>query len=90
MSVTVDSETALVRVPSRLKSLFEGDELPRWALEAILVEANRQHRCSSGFLRHLLGLEIGEADALLASKGIFLDYTIEEIQQDAQVIASRR
>ena len=89
MSATT-SQLATIKVPARLAALFEGDELPRWALESILVEANRQHKVSSGFLREVLGLEIGEADALLAAHGIFYEITSEELNRQVDAVPTPR
>lgn len=90
MSVAVDSETALVRVPVRLAALFKGDELPQWALEAILIEAVREVKCSRGFMRDLLDMDFTTAEALLAERGVYYDYTPEELEEMVKVAMRAR
>ena len=80
------AELATIKVPSRLAVLFKSDELPRWALEAILVETNRLHKASTGFLREVLDIGIDECDVLLASRGVFDEITPEELERQVEAV----
>lgn len=56
----------------------------------MLVEAVREGHASRGFIRDALGLSVGQADDLLASRGVLYDFTQEELEREAGVIAARR
>ena len=60
----------------------EGD-LQRAALEAIAVEAYREHKLSTFQLRRVLGLETRlEVDDFLKRHGVELEYTEADLQRD--------
>ena len=80
MSVTT-SELATIKLPAHVAALFEGEEVPNWALEAILVEAVRGGRCSRGFMRDVLDMELNAAEGLLKSRNVYYDYTNEELEE---------
>jgi len=80
---------ANVFVPDTVAALFAGErtgeEMPRWAMEAVLVEAVREGRISRGFFRDVLELGFTESEELLASKGVVYDMTADELEQDLEV-----
>lgn len=80
-----------VSVPSELGTLLSSDTaspptLPKWALEAILVEAVREGKISRGFFREALELPFQTAEDLLASKGVTYDITVDELMKDTLAV----
>lgn len=80
---------ANLMIPDGMAQLLLGDrsgeEMPRWAMEAILVEAVREGRISRGYFRDLLGLGFTESEELLASKGVVYDLSFDELGSDLEV-----
>jgi hypothetical protein len=60
-----------------------GGTLDRAALEALAIEGYRSGKFGSGQVRRLLGLsDRSEAQQWLAARGVYLNYTIEDLEQD--------
>lgn len=78
--------TFAVTIPERLKTALESNvgssEFPRWALEAMVVEAVREGLISRGFGGDILGLGFYAREELYARRGVVYDYTEEDL--DAQ------
>ncbi len=79
--------TVNVSLPAELGFILETHQsvasIPRWALEAILIEAVREGRISRGYFREVLKLSFHESEELLASKGVKYDFSADEILRDA-------
>lgn len=60
-----------------------GTDLPQSILEMAALEAYREGRITTFQLRELLGLSRMETDGFLKERGVYLDYTIEELEQDS-------
>jgi hypothetical protein len=62
-----------------------GQDLPRAALEAIALEAYREHRLTTGQLRRVLGFESRyELDGFLKRHEVWLDYAWDNLEQDRE------
>ena len=60
-------------------------DLSRAALEAIALEAYREHKLSTAQLRRLLGFETRyELDGFLKQHEVWLEYTWEDLEQDRE------
>jgi hypothetical protein len=79
MNITVAIPDALV---ARLGA--EAD-LPRRALEALVLEEYRAGRLSNPELRALLGLETRyEMDGFLKAHGVYEDYTMADLEREQE------
>jgi predicted HTH domain antitoxin len=72
-------EILAARLPS-------GEPLPRWAVEAILMEAYRERRISRGKLGELLGFSFQAREELLAARNVPYHYGPEELEADATTL----
>ena len=72
-----------ITLPESLASALEeglgGGDLPRWALEALVVEAVREGLVSRGFGGDVLGIGFHEREALYARRGVVYDYSKEDL-----------
>lgn len=58
-------------------------DLPRGALESLALEGYRSGALTHAQLRRLLGFgSRTEVDGFLKRHGVYLDYTMDELQQD--------
>jgi|GEM_PF-1589638 len=80
-----------VSIPKEIRELLllkvpEG-ELGYWALEAIVVEAAREHIISRRKAASLLGLQDYESrDAFFERHGLTHEYTVEMVEADLRAI----
>lgn len=65
--------------------LLNGSDLPQSILEMAALEAYREGRITTFQLRELLGLSRMEIDGFLKERGVYLDYTIDDLEQDSAV-----
>jgi predicted HTH domain antitoxin len=65
-------------------------DLGQAARDALLIEAYRRGKLSVGRLAHTLGIDVLEADAWLAARGVPLNYTAEDFQADQQTLRALR
>ena len=72
------------KTEDELRSLW-GD-LPQAALESLLIESYRTRKISVGYLAKVLGMGVIEADAWLKTRGIPLNYTVEDLQADSETL----
>ena len=64
-------------------------DLPRAALESLALEAYRSELLTTSELRQLLGYQTRyELDGFLKEHGVYLEYTLEELDREAET--SRR
>jgi len=69
--------------------LPEGQDAARVALEAMAIEAYREHRLTGYQVRELLGMSsLDELDGFLKKHRVWLDYSIEDF--DSEQEASER
>ena len=62
-------------------------DLPRAALESLALEAYRSGTLTKMHLRRLLGFQTPmELDGLLKQAGIFLDYDLNDLEQDIETM----
>lgn len=77
------SATLSVELPDELRRILAErageDELPRWALESIVLEAVRDGILSRGRGGELLGLGFHEREALYARRGLVYSYGEEDL-----------
>jgi hypothetical protein len=73
-------------IPDALAArLGNAAELPRRALEALVLEAYRAGRLSSPELGDMLGLESRyEVDGFLKEHGVYEDYTMADLQRERE------
>jgi hypothetical protein len=58
-------------------------DLPRAALESLAAEGFRSGALSEAQVRRMLGFSVRlEVDAFLKSRGIYLDYTVDDVERD--------
>jgi hypothetical protein len=80
-----------LEIPEEFARLFAPDEagLARATLEALVVEGVRSGRLTPFQARHLLGIPSRLAmDGFLKAHGVFLDVTVDDVRQDADVALS--
>ncbi len=81
-----------VTVPEQLITAIESDvsqaQLPRWALEALVIEAVREDLISRGFGGEILGLGFHEREELYARRGVVYSYTAEELAAEHRDLES--
>jgi predicted HTH domain antitoxin len=66
--------------------LASEDQLPRWALEAMVIEAYRERLISRGKLGELLGLAFHEREEFLAGRDVPYNYGPDELEADARTL----
>ena len=82
ITLTIPDELARQIIP-------EGLDPARKALEDVAVEAYRAHRLTASQLRRLLGISSRyELDAFLKSRGVWLEYTLEDFRREGEITAA--
>jgi hypothetical protein len=76
MQITVELPDEIAR------QLSAGQDISRTALEALVAEGCRAHRLSDDQAAHLLGLSHYELDGFLKQRGIYLDYSIQDLEHE--------
>ena len=61
-------------------------DLPRKAMEAVLLESYRQGVLSRGKISEILGLSFDETEAFLKEHGAFLHYDKEDLRSDLEAL----
>lgn len=82
MSVTIE-------LPEEIERQLETEwgNLPRRALEAVALEAYRSGALTLAQLRRILGFETRmEADAFLKQHGVYLEYSVEDLDRDRETL----
>lgn len=77
----------MLDLPDILSSFLtaSGQKLERGALEAIALEAYREGKLSLAQLRRLLGYQTRtQVHAFLKEHGVYLRYSLEDLDQDRQ------
>lgn len=72
-------------IPKKIEDVLQrefGDKLEPAAREALGVEAYRTGKLSLGEFAEMLGITTGEADGLLRDRGVYLDMTVSEVEED--------
>ena len=63
-----------------------GEDLTRTALEALALEGYRSGKLTQAQVRRLLGYQTRmEVDGFLKEHGVYLEYTIEDLDREAAV-----
>jgi predicted HTH domain antitoxin len=65
--------------------LAQGQDLSRVALEALISESCSEHRLSDHQAAQILGLSRYQLDGFLKARGVFYDYTIEDLKRENDV-----
>lgn len=82
MSVTIE-------LPEEIERQLETEwgNLPRRALEAVALEGYRSGALTLAQLRRILRFETRvEADAFLKQHGVYLGYSVEDLQRDRETL----
>lgn len=77
-----------VLIPDDFAARFGTEaELGRRALEALALEEYRAGRLSTAELRRVLGFgSRGELDGFLKARGIYEDYTLEDLERERRTL----
>lgn len=80
------SDTTTVPIPVDLANVVtdspESRDLPRWALEAFVLEAVRERLLTTGEAGEHLGLGYFQTEAFLKARGVPVELTDEEYAAD--------
>ncbi len=82
-----------LEVPEEFARLFgeTSSSLSKAALEALTLEGLRTGKLTVSQARRLLGIESRyEMDGFLKARGLFLPFSTEDVERDAQVALSDR
>ena len=72
-----------LELPDEIASQFgAGKDLSRTALEGLVTEGCRTHRLSDHQAAELLGLSRYELDGFLKAHGVYLDYSLEDLDRE--------
>ena len=73
-----------IELPEEIERQLEAEweNLPRRALEALAVEGYRSGALTRGQVGRLLNLNFWETEAFLKERAAFLQYTLEDLEQD--------
>lgn len=64
----------------------QGQDLAQTALEALALEGYRSGKLSQAQVRRLLGYQTRmEVDGFLKEHGIYLEYSLEELEREAEI-----
>jgi predicted HTH domain antitoxin len=77
--------TIQIDLPEELSQALavHGSDISRAALEAIALEAYREHKLSTAQLQRLLGFESRyELDGFLKQREVWLEYSWQDLEQD--------
>ena len=83
--------TLQITLPESLQDVLASrlaseDQLPRWVLEAVVIEAYRERLLSRGKLGELLGLSFQEREDLLSARGVPYNYDPGALDDDARTL----
>ena len=76
-----------INIPEELSVAISspGRDLSRTVLEALALEAYREHKLSTAQLRRLLGFESRyELDGFLKAHEVWLEYGVEDLERDRE------
>lgn len=73
-----------IELPEEIERQLEAEwkDLPRRALEALAVEGYRTGALTRGQVGLLLNLNFWETESFLKERAAFLQYTLEDLEQD--------
>lgn len=76
-----------IEIPEELvSSMLAAPDRARAALEAIAIEAYREHRLTGYQLRQLLGIRsCDEMDGVLKRHQVWLEYSMEDFEREREV-----
>jgi len=83
------STTIELALPEELRAILGArahteEQVERWAIEGIILEAYRERLLSRGKVGDLLGLAFHEREAFLQSRGVPYNYDSEDLETDGQ------
>jgi predicted HTH domain antitoxin len=79
MQITVDLPDDLVQ-----QMIPAGQNPARAVLENIAIEAFRTQRLTEHQLAQLLGMDRYQLDGFLKDRGVWLDYTLDDLRQELE------
>jgi predicted HTH domain antitoxin len=80
MRITVELPDDLAR-----QMIPAGSDPERIVLEDVAVEAYRAHRLTEHQLATLLGIDRHELDGFLKQRGVWFEYTTDDLQREVEV-----
>ena len=77
-----------LEIPDEIASHLSasGPDLSRRALEAFGLDEYKSGRLSENALRRMLGLTRYELDGFLKSHGVWIDYSLEDLNRDVATL----
>jgi predicted HTH domain antitoxin len=80
--------TLTLELPEEFAAILgaSGRDLTRLALEALAVEEYRAGRLSDARFRQLLGVSRFEADRILKSHGVWLEYSAKDFEREGEAL----
>ena len=82
MEVTIDLPEDVVKALSA-----NGENIEREVLKAFALEGYREEKLSQAQVRRMLGYQTDmQVDAFLKAHNIFLNYTIEDLEQERKTL----
>lgn len=78
--------TVTIELPEPIQETLQaqGQELPRFFLEAAAVEAYRQEALTQRQVGEMLGLNFWQTEEFLKAHGAYLHYDEQDLEQDLQ------
>lgn len=71
--------------------MADGRDLPRAALEALAVEGYRSGALTQAQVRRMLGYQSrAEVDGFLKEHGVWLEYTLDDLERDRETLRRLR
>jgi len=72
-----------IELPDEIAEALQSPDLSRTALEAIAIEGYRSEKLGRGQVQRMLGFTTPmQVDALLKEHDVYLNYTVEDLQED--------
>jgi predicted HTH domain antitoxin len=80
----------IIDMPKELEDSLRrqwGGDLSRAAKEALAVESYRSGKISIGFLAHMLGMGVVEAQEWLSRRNVPLNYGLDDLEVDRKTLS---
>ena len=81
-----------IELPQEIEQLLKSEwpDLPRRALEAVVLEGYRDGVISRGKVAEILGMTFSESEAFLKNHGALLRYNEEDLKKDLETLGRMR
>ena len=86
----MSGKTLTLEVPDEIRTLLpeqgSDESVRQWMLESAVIEGYREGRWSQGKVAQLLRLSWAETEALLQARGVPLNLTPEDVQEETATL----